>query len=110
MSTCGIILYLQSMRRLLHCNWDSNKPLQCRAPITIDAKADASPVTEADRQAEAAIRALIRNNFPTHAVFGEEGGIELGAESGDAQAPQYLWVIDPIDGTKSFITGRLAPS
>lgn len=56
------------------------------------------PVTEADRAAEAAMRALIAEHFPTHGVLGEE----LGHERTDAE---YVWVLDPIDGTKSFIGG-----
>ncbi|MGE3144065.1 MAG: histidinol-phosphatase [Pseudorhodoplanes sp.] len=56
------------------------------------------PVTEADRAAEAAMRALIAEHFPTHGVLGEE----LGNERTDAE---YVWVLDPIDGTKSFIGG-----
>ena len=56
------------------------------------------PVTAADRAAEAAMRALIKRTFPEHGVVGEE----LGAERPDAE---YVWVLDPIDGTKSFICG-----
>ena len=56
------------------------------------------PVTAADRAAEAAMRALITQNFPEHGIVGEE----LGNERTDAE---YVWVLDPIDGTKSFITG-----
>ena len=77
----------------------------------MDAKADASPVTEADRQAEAAMRELIRASFPGHAIFGEEGGMQAAqpAEDGDSGTSSYLWVLDPIDGTKSFITGASYP-
>jgi inositol-phosphate phosphatase / L-galactose 1-phosphate phosphatase / histidinol-phosphatase len=64
-------------------------------------KADASPVTVADREAEEAMRALIASVYPDHGVMGEEGGLSLG--SGDGA--DWLWVLDPIDGTKSFITG-----
>ena len=56
------------------------------------------PVTAADRAAEAAMRALINKSFPDHGVVGEE----FGAERPDAE---YVWVLDPIDGTKSFICG-----
>jgi myo-inositol-1(or 4)-monophosphatase len=56
------------------------------------------PVTQADRAAEAAMRALIKRTFPEHGVVGEE----LGADRPDAE---YVWVLDPIDGTKSFICG-----
>lgn len=56
------------------------------------------PVTEADREAELAIRALIRESFPDHGILGEE----FGAENSDAR---HVWVIDPIDGTRAFISG-----
>src|SRR5665213_632162 len=59
------------------------------------------PVTAADRAAEQAMRALIVKNFPGHGVIGEE----YGAERTDSE---YVWVLDPIDGTKSFITGMVA--
>jgi myo-inositol-1(or 4)-monophosphatase len=59
------------------------------------------PVTAADRAAEAAMRALIRRAFPTHGIIGEE----FGRERADAE---YVWVLDPIDGTKSFISGMPA--
>ncbi len=59
------------------------------------------PVTAADRAAEQAMRALIRENFPAHGVIGEE----FGPERADAE---YVWVLDPIDGTKSFISGMPA--
>ena len=59
------------------------------------------PVTAADRAAEQAMRALIRANFPEHGVVGEE----FGNERTDAE---YVWVLDPIDGTKSFISGMPA--
>src|ERR1700726_1311553 len=56
------------------------------------------PVTAADRAAEAAMRALIKRTFPEHGIVGEE----LGADRPNAE---YVWVLDPIDGTKSFISG-----
>jgi myo-inositol-1(or 4)-monophosphatase len=56
------------------------------------------PVTAADRAGEAAMRALIRRTFPGHGIIGEE----YGEERADAE---YVWVLDPIDGTKSFISG-----
>ena len=59
------------------------------------------PVTAADRAAETAMRTLIRQNFPDHGIIGEE----FGSERTDAE---YVWVLDPIDGTKSFITGMPA--
>lgn len=59
---------------------------------------DFSPVTVADREAEAAIRALINETYPDHGILGEEHGHERP----DAE---HTWVIDPIDGTKAFIAG-----
>ncbi len=59
------------------------------------------PVTAADRAAETVMRSLIRRTFPGHGILGEE----FGAERADAE---YVWVLDPIDGTKSFIAGMPA--
>lgn len=56
------------------------------------------PVTEADRAAEAAIRQCIKAHFPDHGIMGEEYGNE-GLDR------EYVWVIDPIDGTRAFISG-----
>lgn len=61
-------------------------------------KADLSPVTRADREAEQAMRAAIARRFPDHAVLGEEYGL--------AGEGRFRWVLDPIDGTRAFITGR----
>lgn len=57
------------------------------------------PVTEADRAAEAAIRALIEKQYPDHGTYGEEYGYQEGASG-------FTWVIDPIDGTRAFLTGK----
>jgi histidinol-phosphatase len=65
--------------------------------FAVDLKADATPVTEADREAESAIKRVLRETFPQHAFFGEEEGRE-----GDGD---FLWLIDPIDGTKAFVRG-----
>jgi myo-inositol-1(or 4)-monophosphatase len=59
------------------------------------------PVTAADHAAETAMRALIRRTFPEHGIVGEE----FGEDRADAE---YVWVLDPIDGTKSFIAGMPA--
>lgn len=77
--------------------------LSVRSPIAVDQKLDASPVTVADREAENTMRKLIRERYPDHNIFGEEEGLELGEKA----SSKWLWVLDPIDGTKSFITGRL---
>jgi inositol-phosphate phosphatase/L-galactose 1-phosphate phosphatase/histidinol-phosphatase len=69
-----------------------------RAGVAVDLKDDESPVTVADREIEAAMRALIEEAFPDHGIFGEEqDAVRLGAER--------VWVLDPIDGTRSFIAG-----
>lgn len=70
-----------------------------RARIPVEAKADATPVTAADREAEAAMRALIEREHPGCGVVGEE----YGADRPDAAE---TWVLDPIDGTKAFIAGK----
>ena len=69
-----------------------------RTALQVDLKADASPVTQADRAAEAAMRALLEAEVPAHGLLGEEHGrVRFAAD--------HVWVLDPIDGTKSFITG-----
>ena len=70
-----------------------------RTTLEVEDKPDKSPVTVADREAETAIRKLIEEAFPDHGIVGEE----YGAVRADAK---YVWVLDPIDGTKSFITGK----
>jgi myo-inositol-1(or 4)-monophosphatase len=74
-----------------------------RTALTIENKkvGGFDPVTAADRAAEQTMRALIRKQFPDHGILGEE----YGAEHTDAE---YVWVLDPIDGTKSFISGMVA--
>ena len=74
-----------------------------RTALTVENKKAAGfdPVTAADRAAENAMRALIRNSFPAHGILGEE----YESERADAE---YVWVLDPIDGTKSFISGMVA--
>ncbi|CAA7619124.1 Inositol monophosphatase [Magnetospirillum sp. LM-5] len=87
---------------LAHALADAARPVvkrYFRTPVAVDVKADDSPVTIADREVEAAMRVLIKERFPEHGIFGEEHGQEnTGAE--------WVWVLDPIDGTKAFITGK----
>ncbi len=66
--------------------------------ITVERKSDNSPVTAADRAAEKRLRSLIGERFPDHAMIGEEYGQQAATSS-------LTWVIDPIDGTKSFSCG-----
>lgn len=70
-----------------------------RAPHGLETKADHSPVTLADRAAEAAMRTLIEAAFPDDAIIGEEYGTREGRSG-------RTWVLDPIDGTRAFISGR----
>lgn len=70
-----------------------------RQPLEIDEKGDASLVTDADRAIERTMRDLINAELPDHGILGEE----YGPENLDAE---YVWILDPIDGTKSFITGK----
>jgi myo-inositol-1(or 4)-monophosphatase len=68
-----------------------------RTPLAVTRKSDGSPVTIVDREIETEMRRLIRAAFPGHAIRGEEFPAEGSGE--------FTWVLDPIDGTKSFITG-----
>jgi histidinol-phosphatase len=65
--------------------------------VEVEIKPDASPVTIADREAEDAIRACLLGAFPDHAIYGEERG-----RTGTSE---FLWLVDPLDGTKSFVRG-----
>ena len=69
-----------------------------RGKYEIEIKQDQTPVTVADRRAEEIIRTILLDAFPNHGFFGEESG----TQQADAD---YLWLVDPIDGTKSFVGG-----
>jgi histidinol-phosphatase len=69
-----------------------------RESLEVSYKADATPVTRADIEAEQVIRRAITSAFPDHGFFGEETG-SRGLES------EFLWLVDPIDGTRSFVRG-----
>jgi histidinol-phosphatase len=69
-----------------------------RGDFEVELKADQTPVTVADRKAEEIIRGIVLSEFPDHGFYGEEGG----QQHVDAE---YLWLVDPIDGTKSFVGG-----
>lgn len=70
-----------------------------RSGMTSERKSDSTPVTLADRAAEAAMRAIIKAEFPDDAIHGEEYGAETGSSG-------RTWVLDPIDGTAGFLAGR----
>jgi len=83
---------------------DASGEIICRyfradpATLQAESKSDESPVTIADRSAEAAMRTLIEDAYPEHGIFGEEFDfVRTDAE--------YAWVLDPIDGTRAFVTG-----
>lgn len=69
-----------------------------RGDFEVELKDDQTPVTIADRQAEKIISEILLNEFPDHGFYGEEGG-KLQSDA------EYLWLVDPIDGTKSFVNG-----
>ena len=70
-----------------------------RTSLDIDNKSDESPVTIADKNTELKIRSIIEKEYPDHGILGEEfDSINPGAE--------FIWVIDPIDGTRSYIAGH----
>ena len=71
-----------------------------RTKIVVDTKIDSSPVTIADKKAEELMREMIMKQFPDHGILGEE----FGEHNPDSE---YKWVLDPIDGTKSFICGTV---
>lgn len=71
-----------------------------RTDISIDTKADQSPVTIADKKAEELMRSIIMKNYPDHGIIGEEFGSYN-------ENSEYQWILDPIDGTKSFICGAI---
>lgn len=89
---------LRLAHRLADAAAEAIRPL-FRSTFTQESKSDASPVTEADRAAEAAMRHILEAELPTDGIIGEE----YGAERADASRQ---WVLDPIDGTVSFMAGR----
>jgi len=98
LSVVDLTPYRTFLAQLAHESGDFIRPHFGDASLAIDSKSDASPVTAADRGAEQLLRRRITEKFPTHGIIGEE----FGNENADAE---FVWVLDPIDGTKSFITG-----
>jgi myo-inositol-1(or 4)-monophosphatase len=95
-----VIDFTAFIERLASASGDTILPF-FRTSLSVDNKntgRDLDPVTEADRAAEAVMRRMIKESFPQHGIVGEE----FGTERADAE---YVWVLDPIDGTKSFIAG-----
>jgi len=72
-----------------------------RTDLNVDTKSDLSPVTIADKKSEEAMREVIMKEFPGHGILGEEFGIHN-------EGAEFQWVLDPIDGTKSFVCGAFS--
>jgi histidinol phosphatase-like enzyme (inositol monophosphatase family) len=85
------------MIELAELSGDFIRPYFATPDLQVDLKADNSPVTIADKGAEELMRRVIKAKFPSHGIIGEE----FGSDRADAE---FVWVLDPIDGTKSFIS------
>ena len=97
LAPADLMIFLASLpqvSRPLIINWFRQNPQTMQ-------KADQSPVTIADQQTETELRDVIAATFPDDAIQGEEFGI-----TGNGDLPRFCWVIDPIDGTKAFISGK----
>lgn len=90
--------YRSFMAELATVSGDFIRPYFRATDLTVEIKADETPVTVADRGGEELLRRLIRKRFPEHGIIGEE----FGSERQDAE---FVWVLDPVDGTKAFVTG-----
>jgi myo-inositol-1(or 4)-monophosphatase len=97
-SAVDLTPYRAFLIELAELSGDFVRPWFGAPGLAVESKADQSPVTAADRGAEELMRARLAKKFPAHGIIGEE----FGTERGDAE---FVWVLDPIDGTKSFITG-----
>ena len=97
LDTAFLVRALEAAQRAADAAEAVTLPRYRAQDFSVETKPDATPVTEADRGAEAAIKRVLRAAFPDHAFYGEEEGRE---GEGD-----FLWLIDPIDGTKSFVRG-----
>jgi myo-inositol-1(or 4)-monophosphatase len=86
------------IRTLAEASGDVIRPYFANADLEVELKGDQSPVTRADRDGEAVMRELIHQAYPQHGILGEE----FGPENTSAE---FVWVLDPIDGTISFARG-----
>jgi histidinol phosphatase-like enzyme (inositol monophosphatase family) len=96
--TANLDEYRAFMHELARASGAFICPLFGRPDLPVEVKQDSTPVTTADRGAEQIMRDMIGRRFPAHGVLGEE----FGPDRTDAE---FVWVLDPVDGTKSFITG-----
>ena len=90
--------YIRFFHTLAETSAEVIRPYFFNPELSVEYKADKSPVTIADREAEKAIRSLINKQYPRHGIIGEE----FGNEKADAE---FVWTLDPIDGTIAFTTG-----
>ncbi|MFT3783169.1 MAG: histidinol-phosphatase [Nibricoccus sp.] len=90
--------YRSFLVELAETSGDFIRPYFANPALAVEFKSDTSPVTAADKGAEELLRKLIAAKFPHHGVIGEEFG-------NDRPDAEFVWVLDPIDGTKSFISG-----
>lgn len=90
----------QALETALEAARAASVPILARyhGDFDVELKADRTPVTVADREAETVIREVLQAAFPDHGIYGEEFGT-------DQPEAEYLWLVDPIDGTKSFVRG-----
>jgi len=88
-------IYRDFLLELATASGDFIRPYFASPDLLVETKSDDTPVTLADRGAEELMRRMIRNRFPSHGILGEE----LGSENTDAE---FVWVLDPIDGTRAF--------
>lgn len=91
----NIDIYKKFIEELCHESAKVINPYFSSAELEVERKEDNTPVTKADKEAEELIRKMINKKFPTHGIIGEE----YGSENEDAE---FVWVLDPVDGTKSF--------
>ncbi len=90
--------YIDFMRELATISGEVIKPHFFRSGLEVESKSDDSPVTVADKEAEKVMRELIAERFPDHGIVGEEYGNQN-------ENAEFVWTLDPIDGTISFASG-----
>lgn len=90
--------FTKFIRKLAEASGEVIKPYFAKAGLAVETKKDQTIVTQADREAEALMRELIRKSYPQHGILGEEFGE-------DNVSAEFVWVLDPIDGTISFARG-----
>ena len=93
--------FVPFLNRLIDTAFDEIVP-RFLTGIAVEDKTNGTPVTQADKTAEEKMRLLIEKTYPEHGIFGEEWGEK--EVSHNSEGVRYRWILDPVDGTKSFIT------